>query len=260
MQTISERLSGWSEEDLGNLGAVLEIKSSHPSVEDICEGIKWLYHSKLRAGLRAGYKNQEERFKAVLEKRPRRLYQSDEQYSMPDYDELVDGLASLLRVNDPEVGLEQQEEYISHDIIIQALSKMSPKERTAFFSAQVEAASLVNEAGVGGGKMQGPVTTLVALGTAQAAGMSLYIAATTALGFLTHAVGITLPFAVYTGLSSTIAFVIGPAGWLAAGGWAFMKATGPEWKLLAPGLIYIIAVNSRRSLVANRTMSEVKSS
>ncbi len=87
------------------------------------------------------------------------------------------------------------------------------------------------------------MTTTAVLGAAQASGGAVYIASTTALGFLTHGVGITLPFAVYTGLTSTIAFVIGPVGWLAAGGWAFWKFTGPEWKKLTTAIVYITSRN-----------------
>ena len=37
------------------------------------------------------------------------------------------------------------------------------------------------------------------------------------MGFLSGALGITLPFAAYATLTSTIALVIGPAGWIALG-------------------------------------------
>jgi hypothetical protein len=67
--------------------------------------------------------------------------------------------------------------------------------------------------------LKGAATTLGAFGAAQASGFGIYLGATTALGFLSQAVGVTLPFAVYTGMSSTIAFLIGPVGFLAAGAW-----------------------------------------
>jgi hypothetical protein len=70
------------------------------------------------------------------------------------------------------------------------------------------------------------MTTTAVLGAAQASGGAVYIASTTALGFLTHGVGITLPFAVYTGVTSTIAFVIVPVGWLAAGGCVTWRVGG----------------------------------
>ncbi|MCH2160095.1 MAG: hypothetical protein MK096_15100 [Oleiphilaceae bacterium] len=86
------------------------------------------------------------------------------------------------------------------------------------------------------------------LGLANAAGFGLYTSATTALGFAMHAVGVTLPFATYTGLSSTIAFVIGPARWLAAGAWAIWGVTGPEWKKIVPALLYVISTEERLNI------------
>ncbi|HVA50960.1 MAG TPA: hypothetical protein VNH11_31760 [Pirellulales bacterium] len=109
----------------------------------------------------------------------------------------------------------------------------------------MDASAIVGDAEIKGPGLRGPTRTLALLGAAQASGFSVYVASTTALGFLTHAVGITLPFAVYTGMTSTIAFIIGPAGWLAAGLWGAWKLTQAEWKKLIPALVYIIAVNSR---------------
>jgi hypothetical protein len=43
-----------------------------------------------------------------------------------------------------------------------------------------------------------------------------------------NTIGITLPFAVYTGLTSTIAFVIGPVGWLTAGFWGGCVVLGRD--------------------------------
>ncbi len=79
-----------------------------------------------------------------------------------------------------------------------------------------------------------------ALGAANALGFGLYTSATTALGFVTHAVGISLPFTAYTGLSATIAVAIGPPGWLVAGLYAFWKLTSADWKALTPAIIYLI--------------------
>lgn len=72
------------------------------------------------------------------------------------------------------------------------------------------------------------------------------MASTTALGFITHAVGMSLPFAAYTTLTSTIAFIIGPAGWLGIGLWGFISLTGADWKKLIPAVLYIAHVNSAK--------------
>lgn len=55
--------------------------------------------------------------------------------------------------------------------------------------------------------------TVGALALAEMSGMGLYIVASTFVGGLTTILGITLPFAFYTGMSSFLAFITGPVGW-----------------------------------------------
>jgi uncharacterized protein YaaW (UPF0174 family) len=76
-------------------------------------------------------------------------------------------------------------------------------------------------------------------------GFGVYLGATTALGFLSHAVGITLPFAIYTGMTSTIAFVIGPFGFLGAGAWLGSRILGPEWPRILRGMLHLIAIKAK---------------
>lgn len=66
------------------------------------------------------------------------------------------------------------------------------------------------------------IKSLTALGTlagANFAGFGLYIMATTVVGGITSAIGLTLPFAVYTGMSSVLSIVTGPVGWIAGLGY-----------------------------------------
>ena len=234
--TISDALSEWDQDQLANLAAIMELENENPSISDLEEHIKWLYHSKTRA-----------QAKSILKKIPK-LDAIDDTYHTPTFSELIFALADKLKVNEKDASLEDCEEYISHEILIEALQKMSPSERKKFFMEMVNLDELLDKADLKGTSLKGPMTTVAVLGAAQASGMSIYLASTTALGFLTHAVGITLPFAAYTGLTSTIAFVIGPAGWLAAGGWALWQLTGPSWKKLTPAILYIISTNSHRAL------------
>jgi hypothetical protein len=76
--------------------------------------------------------------------------------------------------------------------------------------------------------------------------------ATTALGFASHAVGVTLPVAVYTGMTSTIAFLIGPLEFLATAGWLANVLTSPERARITRGL-HIIAIRARYEY-ANRPL------
>ncbi len=85
---------------------------------------------------------------------------------------------------------------------------------------------------------------------ANLSGFGLYVAASSALAALTGALGITLPFAAYTGLSSVIATVIGPVGWvvLIIGGVAMIG--GVNYKKTVPAVLAIAAVRAR--LIAER--------
>ena len=82
---------------------------------------------------------------------------------------------------------------------------------------------------------------LVALTAAKLSGFGLYLAASTAVGAVTGGLGIALPFAFYTGMSKTIAAVIGPAGWAALGIAAVYKLGSPNMKKLVPAVLFIAA-------------------
>lgn len=58
---------------------------------------------------------------------------------------------------------------------------------------------------------------ITAIGAAQLSGFGVYLLASSTLGAITSVLGITLPFAFYTGISSVISLVIGPIGFLVMG-------------------------------------------
>ena len=86
-----------------------------------------------------------------------------------------------------------------------------------------------------------------ALTAAQLSGFGVYLLASTSLGALTATLGVTLPFAVYTTMSSTIAALIGPVGWIGAGLFTIWKLTGPNYKRLIPAILYVVMLRSKQS-------------
>lgn len=78
------------------------------------------------------------------------------------------------------------------------------------------------------------------LTTAQLSGFGIYLLSTTLLGMVSHAIGITLPFVVYTSLTKAISLIIGPAGWI-IGGLIFLTnlLKQPEYEILIPAIAYI---------------------
>lgn len=77
---------------------------------------------------------------------------------------------------------------------------------------------------------------------ARISGFGVYLMASTVLGGATSALGITLPFAAYIGMSQTLAFIIGPIGWAAlAGGVAVAtinRLNQPNWERLQLAVVY----------------------
>jgi uncharacterized protein YaaW (UPF0174 family) len=135
------------------------------------------------------------------------------------------------------------EVYLYEKVMILAVAAMTAEQRHAFLTRPVHLDGLAMSFPNTG--MKGATNTLAALGAAQASGFGVYLGATTALGFVSHAIGVTLPFAIYAGMSSTIAFIIGPIGFLTAGAWLGWSATGPEWTRILRGLLHVVAMRAK---------------
>lgn len=150
------------------------------------------------------------------------------------------------------------EVYLYEKVMILAVAAMTAEQRHIFLTRKVA----LDDVSVGFSQtgLKGAATTLAALGAAQASGFGIYLGATTALGFVSHAVGVTLPFAVYTGMSSTIAFLIGPFGFLAAGAWLGWNLTNPEWTRITRGLLHIIAMRAKYEYSSRQLQLSVYSS
>jgi hypothetical protein len=60
------------------------------------------------------------------------------------------------------------------------------------------------------------ISSLAGIGAAQLSGFGIYLLASSTVGAISSLVGVTLPFAFYTGMSSAIGIAIGPIGLLLA--------------------------------------------
>lgn len=74
---------------------------------------------------------------------------------------------------------------------------------------------------------------------AKMSGFGVYLLASTVLGGLTNALGITLPFAIYMGMSQTIALILGPVGWAALAGGLLFTLNQPNWNRLTLAVVYV---------------------
>ena len=234
--SVQSLVTSLPSEHRANLAKILDIESDDATA--ICEGVRWLYHSRVRKEIRA---RSHAAANVVLSKTTGKHVDpvTDEDYPPPTWAELVEGLARALKVHDASATLGENESYICDRVVVLALHRMRPKERRKFFEAGLDVASVAQDAPQKS-RFAGPLRAAGAIGAANALGFSLYTSATAALGLVTHAAGISLPFAAYTGLTSTIAVVIGPAGWLGVGFYAFYRLTSANWKKLTPAIIYLI--------------------
>ncbi|MBB3048917.1 hypothetical protein FHR99_003191 [Litorivivens lipolytica] len=227
---IVDLIRDWDKRDIANLAIICDLEEA-ASLEDIEHAITWAFHSKARHTI-AG------KVKGVFDK----VHASP---TCPTYEELLRGAAKVMQINKHCSSMAEYEMYLPDAVIVAALSRMTPPQRREVFTREVDAAPMWEAAGVKDRSLRGVRTTASILALANASGFAVYAGATTALGFITHAVGITLPFAVYTGMSSTIGVLIGPPGWMALAAWGFFTVTGSNWKILMPLLLSIIQTKSR---------------
>jgi hypothetical protein len=232
-------LAGWDERDKTIIGILCDINDESLCTDTIVEKIRWMFHSRTRHSIKRNFK--------------RVVRQSfDKDMSHPTYEELLSGAAKKLGINKHCASMEDYERYIPQAIIVAALAKMNPAQRDLFFNGEINAAPMWEAAGIKSRELGSLRTTASVIALSNASGAAVYAGATTALGFATHAVGITLPYAAYTGLSATIAQLIGPPGWLALATYGFFKVTDTDWNKLMPVLLTIIATKHRHEILARQ--------
>jgi uncharacterized protein YaaW (UPF0174 family) len=125
------------------------------------------------------------------------------------------------------------ERAISLKVLKDALSKMTNEQKIKFEK------EIINIANKEKGNNYTTGSMIAALTAANLSGFGVYLLATTTLSTLSGIIGITLPFAAYTALTSSLAFLTGPVGWLGAGLFTLWKFTDTNYDRLIPAIIYI---------------------
>jgi len=87
---------------------------------------------------------------------------------------------------------------------------------------------------------------LAAMTAAKMSGFGIFLLATTSLGAVTHAIGITLPFVVFTTMTKSISIILGPLGWAALGISAFLNITGKYYKSLVSAILLTAALRAKQ--------------
>lgn len=149
------------------------------------------------------------------------------------YPEVVGDVAKRLKLEiDEDFNVQDVEARIVQAVLSKMVNAMTSEQRE-------ELASKLDEISAKqGGVPWKAKGTLAALTTAKLSGFGIYLAASTAVGGLTSLLGVTLPFALYLGMSKMIAIITGPVGWAAFGlGWL----GAPNMKKLVPSVVMIAA-------------------
>jgi hypothetical protein len=255
---IESSMSDWSVEELNAFFYCVRASETVPvpdTREDLVRGslaeLFWAYNSKTTAQAK---QTADKTRRSIYDRLPGRMKANipcppaakelHEYGSALSYEFLVREVCNKLDIQDANVvPIRELEVYLIEDLYVKAAAQMKPRQRHAFLTTQVRLDDFVSvfpQTRVGG-----PVTTLAALTVAQGSGFGVYLGATTALGLLSHAVGVTLPFAIYTGMTSTVAFLIGPFGFLGAGAWLGFRILGPEWPRILRGVLHLIAMRAK---------------
>jgi uncharacterized protein YaaW (UPF0174 family) len=180
----------------------------------------------------------------------RALSKSDDEIDV-SYDELLMDACKNLGIRKPRAegiyGLEVVLQQRAFNRIVQSMPEASRHLFLKEFFEKAREPSLGKEAWVGGG--------IVA---ANLSGFGLYLASSTALGAITSAIGVALPFAVYTGMSSTLAVLIGPAGWVVLGTWVLHKLGRPDPNKVVAGTLLIANIRQRLISVRDEPVPYIK--
>ncbi len=153
-----------------------------------------------------------------------------------EYDEIVRDVAKELKVKnrDGKTTLEL-EELITEAYITDLLENLDEEGKEALLkaiAAQAESQGLdISFSGE-----LGAAATIMAI---NASGFGAYLFATTAVGAITSAIGVTLPFAFYTTMTSAMSVLSGPVGWIAIAGTLTYKLCSPSMKKMIPAVVLV---------------------
>lgn len=131
------------------------------------------------------------------------------------------------------------------------LNELSPEQRGQL------AKSISQVAAERGERFTGLVTVSSVMAIASASGFGPYLVASTVVGVMSHAIGITLPFAFYTTMSSTIALLIGPIGWAALGVWLVHRLGGPDLRRTTAAIAFVAYIRARVRLTKDAEVARL---
>jgi uncharacterized protein YaaW (UPF0174 family) len=236
MQQLEKLLNAVSQSERDNLAKILpqEVFSSSksPATKDIIYALRWANDSSFMGTV-------------VREQK--------------SYVEILQTAAEHLKVNIPaseadEIKIEQ----LICQKLGQCLVEKMDKNQQAAWNAAIETDGLKYHDGAGFIASGGVAAALVA---GNLGGFSTYMLASSGLAAASGVVGLTLPFAAYTGLSTALGVALGPVGWVGLGLAALFSIGGPSYDKLIQAILYIITLrNAPRKPATNADSLSLQSS
>lgn len=153
--------------------------------------------------------------------------------SKTSYTEILEKVAKKLKIENLNVSNKELERAITLSVFQNFISKMSIEQKEQFEKEIINIAKKENGTLL---KTGGAISALTA---ANLSGFGVYLLATSTLSTISGIIGVTLPFAAYTTLTSAISVIIGPVGWASAGIFAIWKITNVNFKKLTPAIVYL---------------------
>jgi uncharacterized protein YaaW (UPF0174 family) len=135
------------------------------------------------------------------------------------YHELLELIAKNQKINTSNLNVDEIEKNITIKRFNENFKTLTEDEKQKF---QIELTKELEKQGLDSSQIKS-LSTIGALTAASASGFSMYIMASTIVGGITGILGITLPFAFYTGMSSVLSVVAGPIGWTLGLGYLVYK-------------------------------------
>jgi uncharacterized protein YaaW (UPF0174 family) len=159
------------------------------------------------------------------------------------YSEIVYKLATKLRIrNSSSIALNDLEVAIAEKIFKAGLRKLTPAQEQQLKESLARTANAFDKTGA----LAQSGSIFAMLTAAQHSGFSVYLMASTALALISDFLELPLPFVVYSTVSSAIAVIIGPPGWVGAGLLAIWKLTRPSHKRLISAVVFIAMLRAER--------------
>jgi uncharacterized protein YaaW (UPF0174 family) len=148
-------------------------------------------------------------------------------FTSSSYKDIVQQVADQLQIKYATDKTEWELEIeIAKKVMTTVWENMTPLQREQMEKEWRQAAQEFDKTG----SLFGTASIFGTLMAARLSGFAVYLLATTSLGTISGVIGVALPFAAYTTMSSAIAVILGPVGWIGAGLFTVWKLTGPNYK------------------------------